>query len=137
MASLPPVCWHVHEGPSTAMNEYFDINVDPTRVNASNDIRPSDLCKARPRRYETRDGDFQPYVLACDALRHSLDQWKQRFEMQVPRSTTPSDEAKFLAFKIRMISDSYQLSRSHRSLGGRVDWLTVDTAGKVESGSLA
>ena len=132
-----PVCWHVHDGPSTTLKEYFNIDVDPRRVNANNDIRPGVICSERGGRYETRNGNFQPYALASDALTQSLDRWKKDFGRQIPRSTAPSDEANFLVFKIRMIADLYELSRSHQIIGGRVDWLTVDTEGALESGSLA
>lgn len=132
-----PVCWHVHDGPSPMMKQLYDIDVDPTLVNANNDIRPGLISEATPGRYETRNGDFQPYALASNALAMSLDQWKTMFGRQVPRSAAPSDEANFLVFKIRMISDLYQLSNGHPIIGGRVDWMTVDKFGTVDSGSLA
>lgn len=131
-----PVCWHVQDGPSMTLKTYFSIDVDPRLVNANNDVPAGHLSGAGFGRYETRNGAFEPYVLASDALRQSLDVWNHQFGMQVPRSTAPSDEANFLAFKIRMISDLYQLSRRHQIIGGRIDWLTVDTHGAVVTGSL-
>jgi hypothetical protein len=132
-----PVCWHVHDGPSTTLKTQFNVEVDPTRINPNNDVPEGILCRNGHGRYETCNGDFQPYALANRALNSSLEMWQEFFGRQVPRSAMPSDEANFLVFKIRMISDLYQLSQGHQVIGGRIDWLTVDTQGHLESGSLA
>lgn len=131
-----PVCWHVHDGPSTTLRQLGKKEPDPNRVNANQDIRPGVICSQNGVRYETRNGDYQPYALADEALMASLDLWNEMFKMRVPRSTLPLDEANFLAFKIRLISDLYQLSHSHPIIGGRVDWLAIDPDGCMTTGAL-
>jgi hypothetical protein len=128
-----PTFWHVHNGQS----EVYD-NIDPTIVNANNDLPPdvvqqyiTDISTKGNEDWQSiRNGDFltvyAPFIAVMNALQDYL---KKNAKVNIPTKSLKG-RAEYLAFQVRTIRDLYALSEDLLpSIGGNVAVLTIAPTG--------
>jgi hypothetical protein len=127
--SLLPTFWHIHNGQS---ERYQDI--DPTLVNANNDIPPQTAREelARPERTRDEDwllirnGEFQTVYAPFYQVMRELTRFLRTQRTVIIPAQSLKGRAEFLAFQIRAIRDLYGMSQDLLpSVGGNVAILTI------------
>jgi len=127
--ALLPTFWHIHNGQSERYQ-----NINPTIVNANNDIPPQTVREelARAERIQNEDwlivrnGDFQTvYAPFYQAIRELTRFLRTQRTVIIPAQSLRG-RAEFLAFQIRAIRDLYGMSQDLLpSVGGNVAILTI------------
>jgi hypothetical protein len=124
-----PSLFHVHDGPSEAM-EARGISVDPTRFNANHDIPPSRFRVGRSQGAAiiVRNGDYQLYAELFARL-EDLFQSLRPLGILVPRNLHLLDRIEYLVFQIRTVAEIYRQSNLVPGIGGAIPFLAIAEQG--------
>lgn len=130
-----PTFWHIHNGKSEALP---DKKLDPTLVNANNDIPPEKgkLIAENPGSYAIiRNGDIKPYIALSELLFRpgSLFSTFLRDEagLTFPHATSLAERARLLKFQIHTVAGIYRFSKEGKGIGGPVTTLTISSEGII------
>lgn len=125
-----PSFYHVHDGPSTALQRRGVI-VDPSKFNANHDVPPAEFMKYT--RWMTRNGDYQLYAQLFGLLEDFFGRAAE-LGIVIPHSQNLNDRAEYLVFQIRTISDLYRMSNLVPGIGGEIKYVTISPAGIQKMG---
>ena len=125
--------WHVHNGKSSALS---GKSLDPTIVNANNDIAPTEEYSQMLKAYETfvynpitiRNGDIEAYVELWDLLfkkESTFTKIVKELGITFPRAMTLEERAKYLKFQIQTIEGIYKFSEKGKGIRGPITTLTI------------
>ena len=121
-----PVFWHIHNGRSQEL-EKRGMHIDPTLVNANNDIPPKRIAKLPPTAvYLIRNGDTHIYIQLYERLRAFFTDIQRGFGIIIP-ITRPmlSDRCEWLRSQIDFMSNLYKFSNLLPSIGGQIATLWI------------
>ncbi|TET12795.1 MAG: hypothetical protein E3J81_10150 [Dehalococcoidia bacterium] len=124
-----PSFYHVHDGPSTAL-EARGEHVNPHRFNANHDMPPAAFSAAaeQGRGWITRNGDYQLYAAMFQKLEEFFLSLRA-LGIVIPDSQDVGDRASYLVFQIRTIASLYRLSNLLPGIGGGITYLAITTEG--------
>lgn len=134
--NLAPTFYHIHNGQSIALS-YRGVIVDPAIINANHDLPPDLALKiiASGQVYITRNGDFTIYAALFEHLATFLQNLSQYRNLTIPHLRNLNEEAEWLRFQIRTMSELYRLSNLHLpTIGGKIDTLLITSNGVDKCG---
>jgi len=126
-----PTFYHIHNGQSTALSSR-GITINPSIINANHDLPPNiaQQLLSPTTTYITRNGDFQIYAALFQYLNAFLQNLSQYHNLTIPHIRDLRENAEWLKFQIRTMSELYSFSNLHLpTIGGKIDTLLITPQG--------